>query len=396
MKFIFFEQERSIWSSLVSLFLFFYLLFSMISISASQIFVFLAIISFLMFLIREKQKFIFPSFFWLIIGYAFFSLLSSFFSVNLGISLADSRELLLFLIVPVVYTGFSKEGDICIANYALLASASLSSLYSIFDFFLFASPGERVSGFMGHYMTQAGLLLLFSCLALSKMVFSRHKTRFLWAGALLLSLVALSLTLTRSAWVGLVMAASLILLLYKPKTLIIIPLLVVLFFLLSPQHMKKRALSIFSLKSYSNQQRIQYIKAGLKIIKEFPLLGTGPDTVDMFFQDPKYELSAEARRNVHLHNNLIQIAAERGIPTLLLWLFFMVWTFVSLTKLIRNKDPSLYLLTVASMATVVALFSAGLFEYNFADSEITMLFLYLVTLPFSFRRIEKKELKNIK
>jgi O-antigen ligase len=191
-----------------------------------------------------------------------------------------------------------------------------------------------------------------------------------------------------------VVAASLILLLYKPRTLIIIPVLAGLFLLLSPQYMKRRALSIFSLKSYSNQQRIQYIKAGLKIIEEFPLLGTGPDTVDMVFQDPKYELSAEARRNVHLHNNLIQIAAERGIPTLLLWLSFMVWTFVSLTKLIRNKSSSLRLLTGASMAAVVALFSAGLFEYNFADSEITMLFLYLITLPFCFARIERKESKS--
>lgn len=395
MKFIFFEKERSIWSSLVSLFLFFYLLFSFISISASQIFVFLAIIFFLIFLIREKQRFTFPSFFWLIIGYAFLSLLSSFFSVNPEISLADSRELLLFLIVPVVYTGFSRKEDIIIANYALLVSASLSSLYSIFYFFFKAYPGERVSGFMGHYMTQAGLLLLFSCLALSKMVFSRNKTRLLWAGALLLSLIALSLTLTRSAWVGLVVAASLILLLYKPKALIIIPVLVGFFFLFSPPHMKRRALSIFSLKSYSNQQRIQYIKAGIKIIKEFPLLGTGPDTVDMVFQHPKYGLSVEARRNVHLHNNLIQIAAERGIPTLLLWLSFMAWTFVSLSKLLRNKDPSLYLLTVAAMAAVAALISAGLFEYNFADSEITMLFLYLVTLPFSFLRTERKEPKNI-
>ncbi|NIM91262.1 MAG: hypothetical protein GTO17_09975 [Candidatus Aminicenantes bacterium] len=394
MKFIFFEKERSVWSSLVSLFLFFYLLFSMISISASQVFIFLAIISFLTLLILEKQKFIFPSFFWLIIGYAFFSLLSSFFSVNPGISLADSRELLLFLIVPAVYAGFSRKEDLSLANYALLASASLSSLYSIFDFMFLAAPGERASGFMGHYMTQAGLLLLFSCLALSKIVFSRHKTRWLWAGALLLSLVALSLTLTRSAWVGLVVAAAIILFLYKPLTLVIIPVLMGLFFFLSPQYMKKRALSIFSLKSYSNQQRVQYIKAGLNIIQEFPLLGTGPDTVDMVFQDPKYELSAEARRNVHLHNNLIQIAAERGIPTLLLWLSFMVWTFISLTKLIRNKSPSLRLLTGASLAAVAALFSAGLFEYNFADSEITMLFLYLITLPFSVKRIERKESKS--
>jgi len=391
MKFISFDKKRSIWSFFVSLFVFLYLLSSFISISASQIFIFLTIIFFTVFLIREKQKLAFPSFFWLIIGYAFFSLLSSIFSVNPEISFSDSRELLLFLIVPLVYTGLSRKEDITIANFALLASASISSLYSIFYFFFRASPGERVSGFMGHYMTQAGLLLLFSCLALSKTVFGRSKTRLLWVGGLLLAMVALSLTLTRSAWVGLVVAASLILFLYKPKTLVIIPVLAGLFFLLSPQHMKRRALSIFSLKSYSNKQRIQYIKAGIEIIKEFPLLGTGPDTVDMVFQDPKYGLSAEARRNVHLHNNLIQIAAERGIPTLLLWLSFMVWTFVSLIKLLRNKDPSLYPLTVASLASVAALFSAGLFEYNFADSEITMLFLYLITIPFSLSRRGRKE-----
>jgi len=396
MKFIFFQKERSIWNSLISLSLSSYLLFAFISISASQAFISLAIIFFLIFLIREKQRFAFPTFFWLIIGYAFLSLLSSLFSVNPEISLADSRELLLFMIVPIIYTGFSRKEDILLANYALLASCSLSSLYSIFLFFFQSSPGERASGFMGHYMTQAGLLLLFCCLALSKLVFSRNKTRFIWAGALLISLIALSLTLTRSAWVGLVVAACLILLFYKPKTLIILPILAGLFFLIGPQNMKRRALSIFSLKSHSNQQRIQYIKAGIHIIKEFPLLGTGPDTVDMVFQDPKYELSAEARRNVHLHNNLIQIAAERGIPTLILWLAFMVWTFVSLSNLLRNKDPSLYLLTIASMAVLAALFSAGLFEYNFADSEITMLFLYLITLPFCLLRIERKESKNTK
>lgn len=396
MKFVFFDKKRSIWSFLVSFFVFLYLLSSFISISASQIFIFLAIVFFIVLLIREKQKFTFPSFFWLISGYAFFSVLSSIFSLNPEISFIDSRELLLFLIVPIVYTGLSRKEDVTIANFALLASASLNSLYSIYYFFFRASPGERVSGFMGHYMTQAGLLLLFSCLALSKIVWCRSKTRFLWAGGLLLALAALSLTLTRSAWVGLVVAASLILFLYRPKTLILIPVLAGLFFLLSPQPMKRRALSIFSLKSYSNQQRIQYLKAGIKIIKEFPLLGTGPDMVDMVFQDPKYGLSAEARRNVHLHNNLIQIAAERGIPTLLLWLSFMVWTFVSLIKLLRNKDPSLYPLTVASLASVAALFSAGLFEYNFADSEITMLFLYLITLPFSLFANRKEGSSKIK
>ena len=33
------------------------------------------------------------------------------------------------------------------------------------------------------------------------------------------------------------------------------------------------------------------------------------------------------------------------------------------------------------MATIVALLTAGLFEYNFGDSEVLMLFLMIVTLP---------------
>ena len=37
------------------------------------------------------------------------------------------------------------------------------------------------------------------------------------------------------------------------------------------------------------------------------------------------------------------------------------------------------------------IFTGGLFEYNFADSEITMLFLYMITIPFSLARIQRKD-----
>jgi len=152
-------------------------------------------------------------------------------------------------------------------------------------------------------------------------------------------------------------------------------------------------LSIISLKNTSNKQRIEYIKAGVKIIGEYPLFGTGPDTVDMVFQHPKYKLSEEARRNVHLHNNVIQIGAERGVPTLLAWFAFMIWVFITLIKLLKNKDPILYPFSTAALAALLALASAGLFEYNFADSEITTLFLYMITIPFSIARIKKDEAK---
>ena len=390
MKFLHLSKEKSIWISLLPLFIALYLLFSMVSISVSQIFLSLSLIFWIIILIREKQTFAFPSFFWPLLVYAALSLVSSFLSVNPEVSLKDNKELLLFLIVPIVYAGFYGEKVLKKANLALLASGYLCCIYSIFYFFFKASPGERVAGFMGQVMTQGGLLFLFSCMALSMLLFSLERIKYLWGLGLLLSLVALTLTLTRNAWVGMVIAASLILFLYKPKALIIVPFAVGLFYLVSPLPVKKRALSIFSLKHISSMERIEYMRAGIKIIKDFPLFGTGPNTVEMVFQNPKYGLSKSAKNNVHLHNNILQTGAERGIPTLLAWLTFMVWVFCSLLKLLKNKDPTLRPFTVAALGALFALFTAGLFEYNFADSEITALFLYMITVPFSLARIQKK------
>jgi len=385
------SQGKPPWKFLFPIIFSFYLLFSMVSISVSQIFLSLSLLCWLVYLIKEKQKLLIPSFFWPLIVYSGLSLVSSFRSVNSEISLKDSKELLLFLIVPIVYTGFRQVNILKKANLALLASAYLCSLYSLLYFLFKAHPEERITGFMGHYMTQAGILLLFCSIALSMFLFSREKVRFMWGIGLLLALFPLALTQTRSAWIGLIIAVSLIILLYKPKALIIIPIAAGLFFIASPQNIKKRALSIFSLETYPNKLRIEYTKAGIKIIKDFPLLGSGPDTVDMVFQDPKYGLSEEAKRNVHLHNNITQIGAERGIPTLLAWIAFLAWAFISLVRLLKNKDPTIYPFTVAGLAAILALVTAGLFEYNFGDSEITTLFLFMITVPFTLDMIQKRE-----
>lgn len=368
-----------------------YLLFSMISISISQIFISLSLVVWLILLLNKKIKLDFPAFFWPLLAYSLLSVISSIFSVNPQVSLKDSRELLLYLIIPLVYAGFRQERELKVANLALLSSAFLSTLYSLFYYFFQASPTERITGFMGHYMTQAGLLLLFSCLALGYLFFSRGKFKYLWGLGFCLSLAALALTLTRSAWVGLAVGVVVFLLLYKPPTLILVPVVAGIVFIVSPQYIKNRVYSIFSLQNPTNQMRIEYLQAGIQITKDFPLLGTGPDTVDMVFQNPKYRLSPLARENVHLHNNILQIAAERGLLTLGAWLTFMVWTFFSLLKLLRNKDPTLKPFSASALAALLGLATAGLFEYNFADSEVVTLFLYIITLPFVLRKIKNKK-----
>jgi O-antigen ligase len=359
-------------------------LFSFISISATEGFLALALIIFIILLIQKKRRFAFPAFFWPLLVYAGLSLVSSILSVNPDMSLRDSRDLLLFLIVPLVYTAVSKKKDLDLVVWAILASALTSSLYSFYYYFFMASPGERVKGFMGHYMTQAGLLLLFGSLALGIVFFGRGKMRVLWGAGLCLAAAALVMTLTRSGWIGLAVGLSIIVLLWKPKALILVPILAGLVFVASPETVKKRALSIFSLRGASNRERVQYFNAGIKIIGDYPLFGTGPDTVDMVFQNPKYGLGELAKRNVHLHNNFIQIAAERGIVTLAAWAVFIVWAFVQLSKFAKNRTNKKFLpdpLAAGGLAALAAFVVAGLFEYNFGDSEVVTLFLLILTLP---------------
>jgi hypothetical protein len=79
------------------------------------------------------------------------------------------------------------------------------------------------------------------------------------------------------------------------------------------------------------------------------------------------------------------VAAERGLPALAFWLWFVVVTVFDLLRGFRSgllpRVPS-----AAALAAMVSMLAAGLFEYNFGDSEFLMLLLLLITLPFAATR----------
>ena len=379
-------KPSRLWGALPGQVLAFSLLFSLVSISLTEGFLFLATALWAIGLIVEKRRFAAPMFFIPLLAYMALSLLASAYSVNAAVSFRDCREMALYLMIPVAYMSLRGLRDVRRANYAVFASAAVSVLYAVYRVLFKAGPEERIMGFMGHYMTQAGLLALFMSLAMAMALFGKGKARYLWAAGALAAGAALEMTLTRSAWIGIAAAAGVLVLIWKPKFVLIVPALVVAVFFASPASVKKRALSIFTLEGYSNRMRVEYLRAGAGIIRDYPLLGTGPDTVDMVFQNPKYGLSEEAKRNVHLHNNFVQIAAERGLPALAAWLAFVVWVGVSLVKVVRVRDPARLPLAAGGLAALTVLVVAGFFEYNFGDSEIAILFLYLITMPFAGRR----------
>ena len=97
---------------------------------------------------------------------------------------------------------------------------------------------------------------------------------------------------------------------------------------------------------------------------------------------PEYAVNTT---NPHLHNVPLQIAAERGLPALaaVALVHRRVLALVRRFRAARGASGRERVLAAAALASLAAMLAAGLFEYNFGDSEFLMLFLVLITLPFA-------------
>ena len=242
-------------------------------------------------------------------------------------------------------------------------------------------------------MTYSGVIMLVACTAAARVMF-RQEDR-LWSAIVMPSLlVALALTLSRNAWVGACAGIGTLLLLRDFRLIGLLPVAVGVFIALAPATMTDRLYSTFSLETLrqsdtsqatvqSNRDRIAMIRSGFRMVRDYPLTGVGPEMVIQVY--PHYRDPEAIRQlNPHLHNVPLQIAAERGLPALAMWLWFVVVLIRDFVRL-RRKTAFPFVPT-AGLAVVVAMLAAGMFEHNFHDSEFLMLFLLLVTLPYAADR----------
>jgi len=296
----------------------------------------------------------------------------------------------LFAIILLVVNVFT-ERQVTKAYLLLFGLSIMAGLLVIGQFLIVGqvSVETRLTGFMGHWMTLSGELMLVFVAMAGFLLFARPKELVFWAIGLSAVGLALSLTLTRSVWLA-TLAGLLTLLLMKHwhwRTLVIAAATVVVLLLAAPVVIKRRVQSVVDVNDPSNYARIAIWSTGWRMVQAHPWVGVGPQRVSKVFYD--YHPHPEDRHRsgffpVHMHNNLLQFAAERGIPCALFWLWLVVRLacdhFEGFKRSKGNSQrTSLYAIGFAS---VVVLFLAGLFEFNFGDSEVLMVFLFLVSAPY--------------
>lgn len=353
-----------------------------LSIAAADIFLTIAAVLWLGVVLKNKERVEVPGMFWPLAAYGVATLVASVFSVDPRVSLVDSKQLVLLLIVPLTYRLFRGRRAL-IAVDVVISVGALSATWGIVQYLIlnFDHLGRRPQGALGLYMTYSGLLMLVACAAVSRVMFARQHRA--WAALVLPALIlALIFTFTRSAWVGACVGMGLLFLLRDFRLLALLPVALGCFLAVAPAAITTRLYSTFSLKDPSNADRVAMMRSGLHIIRDKPLTGVGPDMVIQVYSHYR-DKGAVNQLNPHLHNVPLQIAAERGLPALAVWIWFIARLVRDFLKRRRSDFPSL---SNGGLAAIGAMLAAGLFEYNFGDSEFLMLFLVLVTLPYAAER----------
>jgi O-antigen ligase len=353
------------------------------SIAVAQIALTVALAAYLFILVVERRAPALPKWTSPLLLYAAWTLASAAASANPIESLRDCKQLLLLLIVPVVFEFVTWRMAMTLTTVVLMAGA-LSAMTGLVQYALleYDELGMRPRSTLSIYMTFAGLMMLVINVAVARLLFQRQGR--MWAAITLPPVVAaLVLSLTRSAWIGAAAGVAFQLSRRDYRWLGLLPVVIVLALAVAPIELTNRAYSIFDTQDETRRDRIAMLQMGMEMVADHPVFGVGPDQVREVYATYR-PLTAIQPENPHLHNVPLQIAAERGLPALAIWIWFVVALLFGLRdSLARGRHP---VLAAAAIGSVISMLTAGMFEYNFGDSEFLMLFLVVITLPFAAER----------
>jgi hypothetical protein len=269
----------------------------------------------------------------------------------------------------------------------------------------------RATGFFNHWVTYSEVLQLIASLALGIFLALRRKKSV--TGLLLILAVtglvfALGMTLTRASWIGFALSAMVMLLLTSSRRALLIigacaiPLVLASVVLLQ----QKRSIGFLDRADQSTSWREMVWNEGFHLLLSKPrhlVFGVGIDSIKSHWRE--WGLFDNGRQPVgHMHSNLLQIGLERGLPALIAWLIFNAIYLRMLWRLSRRKahsspgktDDSGFTrgLALGALGGAIGFFASGLVHYNWGDSEVVMVFYFIMGLCLVVDRTNQLEAQS--
>jgi O-antigen ligase len=129
---------------------------------------------------------------------------------------------------------------------------------------------------------------------------------------------------------------------------------------------------------------------GMRMVPQHPWFGVGMESIRTHWMQWNIRAYAFFHDESHFHNDMIQIAVERGLPALAAWLWFVVGFFVLLLRLIhRARERSRFATSAATgiLAGFAAYQLTALVHYDLGIEPVAMMLYFYVGVALALDRI---------
>ena len=199
------------------------------------------------------------------------------------------------------------------------------------------------------------------------------KQRLFWLGCCGVLCACMLLTFSRGAWLALLCAAAVFVILLKPQLLALAPVALVVLYFVLPDTIVQRFTSIGNLGDRSTSYRVSIWMGSLRMLRDYWLCGVGPGAAAFNTVYPLYSYDAIA--TPHSHNLLLQITADAGIVALVLFCVILFWYVRQLCAAAhKERDGKGRLLQVAFLAGAAGFMVQAMTDYSFYNYRVMFLF----------------------
>ena len=255
----------------------------------------------------------------------------------------------------------------------------------------------RAQGTLGHYGILAEVLMPIGCLAWSMMLSAQPRKpmlRVLFVIIFLSLAMTIIATQTRAPIAGLAVGCFVALLLLAGMRVRMwgIGLLGGLILVATFWIHHFRRLGWIGVHDAGTSYRLLMWQDGLRLVRQHPWFGVGMGTVVNHWQEWNIRAYALYHVQYHFHSDLVQLAVERGLPTLAAWLWFVVANLIFLVGLfgrVRQRSRFAAGVVVGVFASFVALLVPSLVEFCLNDETLVMLLFFYFGMAVAIDRMLK-------
>ena len=325
-----------------------------------------------------------------ILLYAAIYLAATFCSSDVASSLKPGILSVAFILFSIVlYNAVTGRRQLDVLIAFVVVSATVVAGYGILQYLfgwgyqsaawvdsdMFSGISFRVPSTLDNPNMLGQYLILMIPLGGAKLLSSKDmEQRIFYFCCCAIQCVCMLLTFSRGAWLGLLFAGAVFVVLLNPRLILLAPFALAALYFVLPETVISRFTSIGDLADNSTSYRVYIWMGVLDMLKDgFWLCGIGPGDGAFNQVYPYYSYSAIVAP--HSHNLYLQILCDAGVAALAVFGLVLFQYFRNLCVAVKDRsDRSSRVLQIAFVAGVCGFLVQAMTDYSFYNYRVMFLF----------------------